>query len=167
MKKLCSLVLLCLFVFPLTGIAEEAVFNWDVYMYGCETAVSMQATEDVLQYDGSTAALEHEAVAPEGFLFLLLQLHIEKTAPGGEGFAWECLSFADQNGTQYLRMDNDTFLEYYGYERLPATTLRIGTYDGFIAFEVPDSIDLETIALFYQSPTQGFTIPFTEKPEGL
>jgi len=165
MKKLCSVILLCLLALPLAGAAQEATFNWDVCTYGYETAAQLQGTEDVLEYNGSISVLNHEDTAQEGFVFLMVELYIKKTAAGGEGFAWENLFVEDQDGTLYSRMENDTFLEYYGYARLVGTTLRIGNHDGFIAFEVPDTIDTEAIRLVYITPEQELVIPLLEKPE--
>lgn len=165
MKKLCLACILFLLLLPLSGFAQEADFHWDVFAYGFEAAAHLEAQEDVLQYDGSTAIANHEETAPEGFVFLLAEMYIEKTAPGGEGFAWENLFLVDQDGTRYSRMENDTFLEYYGYERLPATTLRIGKLNGWIAFEVPETVDLEQLQLVYLIAEQELAVPLTEKPE--
>ena len=78
MKKLCLTCILFLLLLSLSGSAQETDFHWDVYTYGFEAAAHLEAQEDVLQYDGSTAVANHEETAPEGFVFLLAEMYIEK-----------------------------------------------------------------------------------------
>ena len=146
-------------------VAQEYQFNWDTIVYGFETAEQLQAEEEIIQYDGSITIANHQEQAPEGCIFLLVELQIEKTAPGGEGFAWENLIAIDQDGVQYTRMENDAFLDYYGYTRLPATTLRIGKHDGVIAFVVPKEINVEQISLVYVTPEEELVMMVDEKQD--
>jgi hypothetical protein len=141
MKRIILLLAACLLVFAIPAAAEETAvetqFHWNMGVLLWETAESLAATEAITNYEGYVNTAVHEDAPADGCVYLLVKLSLQKTEAGGEGFQWEKLYALDAEGNRYLRMENDTFLETYGFKRLPATELRIGDQQGFIAFEVP------------------------------
>jgi len=137
MKRPLIFLTACLLLLPALAAAQDADFYWDLQVLSWETAQSLEATEAITSYEGSVSTAVHEDAPAEGCVYLLVKLSLQKTEAGGEGFQWEKLCARDAEGNRYTRMENDTFIETYGFKRLPATELRIGDQQGFVAFEVP------------------------------
>ena len=111
------------------ALAETADvdFHWELTVLSWETAESLEATQAITSYEGDVNIAVHEDAPAEGCLYLLVKFSLAKTAAGGEGFRWEQLFAVDEEGVYYARMENDTFIETYGFKRLPATEIRIGS----------------------------------------
>jgi len=152
--------LCCLLLFAAPAAAQETDFHWEMQLLHWETAASLEATEAITTYEGDINTAVHTDAPAEGCVYLLVKLSIAKTAAGGEGFQWDKLYAQDAQGSRYARMDNDTFLETYGFRRLPATEIRIGNKTGFIAFEVPIDAAQDEFTFWY-ALTQDEIIPVT------
>ena len=158
MKKFLTLLVACMLLCPALAAAQDTAFHWELYLPHWETAQSLEATEAITRYDGSTTTADHMDAPAEGCVYLLAELSIAKTAPGGEAFQWENLFAVDAQGNRYARMENDTFIQTYGFKRLPASKISIGDMQGFIAFEVPAETAQDQFTLEYEL-ADGVVVP--------
>lgn len=150
MKKIfiiCNIVL-----FTLVGcktIQNQDEFSWRIDVLESKSNSNLSEIQETTQYDGTKTSQNISNLAQPNNLFVLVNLKLEKQIDGGISFDWNNLFLKDQNNHQYFRLD-DSFLELYNFERLPNTTLQIGTQEGWVAFEVP-SKNVKNLVLVHET----------------
>lgn len=122
--------------------AENAVtssnqedFFWQIEILSAERTTDLSNTQSFTLYGGDIEDVDYSASASEGQEFLILELSIDKAGAGGSPFDWADLSVKDSLGNQYVRMENDKFLEDYNLPRLNGTALTLGN-EGFVCVEI-------------------------------
>jgi len=111
---------------------------WNVKLNDIKAVSSLAGTIDTVQYDGSVTHSNVNKKPKNGYVFLLLNLTIEKTQSGKAKFSWKDTSLQDETGNLYARYEKDTFLENVGYSpRLKATDQTLGKEKGWVCFEIP------------------------------
>ena len=131
-------------------MADVTVSGWRIAVEGVMVRKSMQNVTVELGYT-DVQTDEFVKTAPEGKLFCLVKLYIEK-AGSREKIAWDSLRLTDASGREYSRIE-DTFIEEMGMKRMPGTPLNFGASEGWIAFEI--DVDADGLTLEY---------PFEEAP---
>jgi hypothetical protein len=113
---------------------------WRVTLNSFKTAAKLAGTIETVQYDGSVTHSNVNEKPSDGYVFVLLNLTVEKTQTGKAKFSWKDTTLQDASGNSYARHKNDTFLEYVGYSpRLKATDQTLGKETGWVCFEVPSN----------------------------
>ena len=132
---------------------------WSITVVDSQIVEAFSGTENSMQYNGENISTEIQETPGEGNEFLLMEMEIEKVQAGASAFSWDQLYVEDGSGNQYQRCANDSFLENYGYARIKSTDLTLGTYEGYICFEVPAGTDVGTLTLHYESDEETLSIP--------
>lgn len=161
MKKLLKALAACLLCAMLVAVccAEAADALYDVTVSGwhitVQNAMLRQSMQNVTVELGYTDVSTDEFVqtAPEGKLYCLVKLHIEK-AGSKEKIEWEKLKLTDAAGTEYSRIE-DNFIEEMGMKRMPGTPLNFGASEGWIAFEIDENA--ENLTLEYPFEEEAFS----------
>jgi outer membrane biogenesis lipoprotein LolB len=113
---------------------------WRVTLNSFKTAAKLAGTIETVQYDGSVTHSNVNEKPQDGYVFVLLNLTVEKTQNGKAKFSWKDTTLQDASGNIYARHKNDTFLENVGYSpRLRATDQTLGKETGWVCFEVPSN----------------------------
>ncbi|MCI8454798.1 MAG: aryl-sulfate sulfotransferase [Lachnospiraceae bacterium] len=123
---------------------------WQFTLNDYETHSELHSVEQVPQYIGDPVEVAHDDYSVTGMQFLLLDLTISKQGPGNIPFSWENLGLS-VDGKMYTRMEDDSFIGYHSYNRLPSTDLQMGSKTGWICMEIPSDIDLNNAELTYNS----------------
>jgi len=89
-----------------------------------------------VQYGGGILETTSEVIPESGFVFLLLELTIEKTGTGRASFSWSDAHILDKEGNIYYRHPNDTFLANLNIPRIRGTDIVFGTEYGYVCFEI-------------------------------
>lgn len=110
---------------------------WRVELLHAESTDILVGTSAYVQYDGEVLNVENTDAPQNGYVFLLMELSIEKIASGKASFIWKNTYVEDANGIRYPRHENDSFLSNYNFSRLKATDIKIGSNIGFVCYEVP------------------------------
>lgn len=163
MKKLLKALAACMLCAALLAVccAEAADALCDVTVSGWHIAVQnvmvRQSMQNVTVELGYTDVSTDEFVqtAPEGKLYCLVKLHIEK-AGSKEKIEWDKLTLTDDKGNEYSRIE-DNFIEEMGMKRMPGTPLNFGASEGWIAFEIDE--DAQGLTLSYPFEAEPFTCP--------
>lgn len=135
-------------------VYDATVSGWHIAVEDAMVRQSMQNVTVELGYtDVSTD--EFVQTAPEGKLFCLVKLYIEK-AGSKEKIEWEKLTLTDAEGNVYSRIE-DNFIEEMGMKRMPGTPLNFGASEGWIAFEIDEAA--EGLVLSYLFEAEGFECP--------
>ena len=144
MKKLLVLLLLVLFVSACAANDARTVAEsdmWRVELHSAETAESLTATMAAVQYGGGILETTSEVMPESGYVFLLLELTIEKTGTGRASFSWSDAHIVDKEGNKYYRNPNDTFLANLNIPRIRGTDIVFGTEYGYVCFEILKNAD--------------------------
>ena len=114
---------------------------WRVELLSAETAESLTATIAAVQYGGDVLETTNEIKPGIGYLFLLLELTIEKIGTGRASFSWSEAHIVDRDGNVYYRHPNDTFLSGLNIPRIRGTDIVFGYEYGYVCFEIPKSAE--------------------------
>ena len=161
MRKLFKAMMLCLLCAAALSLCHAEASLCDVTVSGwhiaVEDAMIRQSMQNVTVELGYTDVQTDEYVkeAPEGKLFCLIKLYIEK-AGSREKIAWDDLCLTDAAGREYRRIE-DSFIEEMGMKRMPGTPLNFGISEGWIAFEIDG--DAEGLTLRYPFEEEPFECP--------
>ena len=109
---------------------------WRVELISAETAESLTATMAAVQYGGDVLITTNDVTPGSGYVFLLLELNIEKTGVGRASFSWNDAHVTDNDGNIYYRHENDTFLTNLNIPRLRGTDIVFGNDYGYVCFEI-------------------------------
>jgi|GEM_PF-1105786 len=131
---------------------SQQTYDWAIVLVSSKTADALNATKDVPKYNGDISQETVESKPREGCVYLLLKLEIQKQASGAANFEWKKLSIQDSSGNSYQRMENDTFLETFGYSRIKSTDLTLGKNEGFVCFEIKKESAAGGLELIYEDP---------------
>lgn len=142
-----------------TSPVSETVGLWKLTFEQMQIAKDLATEQSAVQYSGETVVSDIKETPAEGMVFVLVQLQIEKEQAGNSVFSWDQLSIQDESGTKYPRMDNDTFLQNYGYARQKSTDLTLGVNEGYICFELPEAAAAGKLTLRYDSEEATCSIP--------
>jgi len=155
----------CLSLFACGGGAKspvtEVVGNWKLTYVERIITDDLEAEQSAVQYSGETVQSQISEKPAQGNVFVLVRLIIEKEQSGAAAFSWDQLTIQDADGNRYARMENDSFLESYGYTRQKMTDLTLGKNEGYICFELPDQAASGTITLCYEAEDDSCSIPIT------
>ena len=138
---------------------RETIGPWTLTVEGLLVATELKAEQSAVQYSGEAVQSQIKETPNEGMAFVLVQLLIEKAEAGAAVFAWDRLSLQDENGNAYARMENDTFLQSYGYQRQKSTDLTLGKNEGYLCFELPEQEASGKLTLCYASDDAQYSIP--------
>ena len=127
--------------------AQDEDLAWRIEIVRSELTKDISSTKGFVEYGGDINEVSYVDAPKHGCFFLLIEMSVNKAQVGPSKFDWKYLYVTDASGEQYLRHENDTFLQLHGLPRIKSTTLSIGTNDGFICFEVPESIDKGSLLL--------------------
>lgn len=128
--------------------------GWRITLDQASRTSSLSTVSVALGY-ASVETTNLATQASDGMEFCLLRLIFEKNG-SSEAIQWDNLRLTDGQGNEYSRMDDD-FITDYGMARLPGTDLNFGTYEGWIAFEIPQ--DAEDLSLVYSFESEDLVIP--------
>ena len=153
---------LCLFSSLITGCGgnsetKNEKLNWSITVIGTEIKSVLEATDEVRQYDGSIAKVNHKNVPGNGHKYLLVQLDLKKNIAGNHPFKWTSFELQNKDNVKYKRL-NDIFLADYKYKRIPAADLKLDA-QGWICFEVPSSSKIEDFKIIYKENEKQNIIP--------
>jgi len=132
---------------------------WTISVLKWEITDNLEATESVLQYNGDVTINQLEEKPSDGFTFLLIKLEITKVKPGSSAFIWKNLYISDSDGNKYQRLSNDTFLDNYNLPRIKSTDLTLGSNEGYICVEIPNSVKDENLSISYESTDGKYIVP--------
>lgn len=142
-------------LFLATSVRAQPIEGWDIQITHPRTVSSaFQNTEEVETYTGDFMLVVTEQKAKAGHVFVTEQLSVaQKTADGlppNKPFNPENIVL-DINGQFFSRIAEDEFL--YDYKMKPLTHLKIklGTHEGSVVFEIPDSLKNEKMILRYDN----------------
>lgn len=137
--------------------SDQSNFLWQITLLGAEASDNLANTQTFQLYGGATEDVQYTKTAEEGYLFLLLNLQVDKNGTGGDRFSWSDVYVEDGQGNQFHRMENDVFLEDYDLTRLKSTDLTIGNNSGYICLEIPEDTDLTDLRMIHEA-TEGKNI---------
>jgi len=143
MKKIFLLMIISLLLLsscsqgsPQASGASESDM-WRVDLISAERFDNLTAVMEAVQYDGDLSRTEQDIEPKDGYVFLLLNLSIEKIGTGKASFSWSDAHIEDKNGNSFYRLENDTFISNLKLPRLKGTDIVLGTETGFVCFEIP------------------------------
>jgi hypothetical protein len=139
--------------------ASEAIGVWNLTVSNLLVTEDLLAEQSSVQYSGEAVQSKIQETPKEGNVFVLLTLTIEKQQAGAAAFVWNQLWIQDASGNKYARMENDSFLESYGYTRQNSTDLTLGKNEGSICFELPKQKASDKLMLCYKSDGTTTSIP--------
>lgn len=143
---------------PVT-VSDQSKYFWQLNVLQAEAADNLANTQTLALYGGATEDVQYAKTAPEGYVFLLLELSVNKNGVGGTPFSWSAVYVEDGQGNQYQRMGNDVFLEDYDLPRLKSTNLTIGSNTGYICLEIPSDTDMSSLTLVHNAEEGPNRIP--------
>lgn len=145
-----------------TANANTGDFIWDITVTNYEISDGLHTVVPVTQYDRSVMDVAYDNVPSSGNVFVLLELDVTKQKAGNAAFSWDDVSLVDNDGQTYTRMD-DIFLQDHGYARMNGTDLKLGSYTGWICFEIPVAQSSDALTLEYSSDsgTQSVSIQYS------
>lgn len=139
--------------------ASETIGVWSLTVTNLLVTKDLQAEQSSVQYSGETIQSKIQEMPDEGNVFVLVTLTLEKQQAGAATFVWDQLWVQDADGNKYARMENDSFLESYGYARQNSTDLTLGKNEGSICFELPEQQASGKLTLCYESDGTTASIP--------
>ena len=117
---------------------NQTELDWKITVDAAEKVKNLASSQAVAQYNGSKANVNYNEAPDAGKEFLLVKLTVKKQAVGKSTFSWKNCYVMDENGNKYERMQDDTFLEHYGFKRLKAVDLTMGENTGYICVQVDE-----------------------------
>jgi hypothetical protein len=136
------------------------VDSWTIQIRRWESAKQLKTTRAIEHYNGNIDFVPQEEKPREGFVFLLVELVLEKKNSGPSAFFWERLFIEDAKTNRYSRLSNDTFIETYGFHRIKAVSLNFGKNEGYACYEIPESEANNKVTLVYDGTERVIRIPF-------
>lgn len=154
MKKYVIAILSLMLIISGCGSAEKSIENetitealsttnkedlaWLITVDTAEKVNDFSKSQSVAQYSGDVANVTYKQTPSANKTFLLLKLTIKKQIAGKNTFSWDNCFIVDENGTEYSRMADDTFLENFGFKRLKSVDLTLGENTGYLCAEVDE-----------------------------
>jgi hypothetical protein len=123
-----------------TGVLDTqtaAIDQWEITILNREITTDLSGTQSVVQYGGDSQDIAFNEKPADGYVFVLLDLTIEKTATRQSKFVWANAYLTDGEGNKFYRHENDTFLTNFNLPRIKSTDLVFGSHQGFVCYEVP------------------------------
>lgn len=139
---------------------DQSAFAWKMEILDAQWSDGLAAVRQSTQYDGTTIETEYEKTPEVGQAFLLLELRVYKEAAGGPAFSWEDVILEASDGEAFPRQP-DSFLPDYGYERMAGTDLRLMENQGWVCFQVPETLKAGDWILIHGSDEGENRIPLT------
>jgi hypothetical protein len=135
-------VLLCLFLAGCGGhdgnsIVENTSEFWRVEIETAEVVTGLAGSQSQLQYGGTIIEIPLGQMPRDGYLFLILDMTVEKINAGRSSFSWRDTFITDNNGNKWQRHENDTFLDSFGFARLRGSDIVMGLNEGHVCYEIP------------------------------
>lgn len=117
---------------------NQAELEWKITVDAAEKVKNLASSQAIAQYNGGKTNVNYSETPDAGKEFLLVKLTVKKQAVGKSTFSWKDCYVTDENGNKYQRMQDDTFLEHYGFKRLKAVDITIGENTGYICVQVDE-----------------------------
>lgn len=99
----------------------------------------LKHVREVQIYTGDYIMQESYKQPQEGMKFILAHVLVEKKDMGAGAFNPN-LFVVKAGGKSYERLDDDAFLVDFSMTALPHLNMRYGTYDAWLIYEVPESV---------------------------
>jgi hypothetical protein len=132
-------------------VIENTSKLWNVEIKQAKAATSLSAYKSSLQYGGTVIEIPFEQLPKDGYLFLLLNMTVEKIDSGKSTFSWKGAYIIDSDGNKYARHENDTFLDALKFKRLKATDIVLGLNEGYVCYEIPIKTAKNNLWFIYES----------------
>ena len=133
-------IMLSLLITSCVKVVEtpSQAFTWKILITKAEVKQALKTTEIVTLYNGEKKEVEHENSPAAGNVYLILNLGISKINTSGGSFEWKDVAVVDSKGSNYPRLENDSFIVQHNFEpRLTGLAIRFGENKGWISFEIP------------------------------
>ena len=127
-----------------------AFCDWHIQRADFEAKELFKATQTYELYTGDSAVEEREKKPQEGFKFILVQIQAKNDGNSPDLFKSKEILLKSGNNT-YPRLKEDKFLLEYNIKPFTQLTLKKGTHQGSLIFEVPQDMDLTDLKLIYHS----------------
>ena len=127
-----------------------AFCDWHITRSDFEAKELFKATQTYELYTGDSAVEEREKKPQEGFKFILVQIQAKNDGNSPDLFKSKEILLKTGNNT-YPRLKEDKFLLEYNIKPFTQLTLKKGTHQGSLIFEVPQDMDLTDLKLIYHS----------------
>ena len=128
----------------------KSIAGWDITLISCEVTDDLSATKSAVQYDGDAVEVSLNEKPSSGNIFVLVEMIIEKVEAGSEKFEWGRAFVLDEEGNEYARHTNDTFLENFNFPRIKSIDLTFGKNEGFVCYELPIETTKESLFFVYE-----------------
>jgi hypothetical protein len=139
--------------------ATETIGVWRLTLIETLITDDLQTELSSVQYSGESLQSQINETPNLGMVFVLVQLIVEKEQTGAAVFFWDRLLIEDAQGNTYMRLENDTFLESYGFKRQRSTDLTLGKNEGYLCYELPLDAISGKLTLRYESDDSVCSIP--------
>lgn len=127
-----------------------AFCDWHIQRADFEAKELFKATQTYELYTGDSAVEEREKKPQEGFKFILVQIQAKNDGNSQDLFKSKEILLKSGNNT-YPRLKEDKFLLEYNIKPFTQLTLKKGSHQGTLIFEVPQDMDLTDLKLIYHS----------------
>lgn len=134
---------------------DVSVAGWKMTVDNVLIDSSLSHASTTLGYTNTDTGI-FEKDASEGNVFVLIKMTITKDG-STENIEWENMSLSDAAGNRYHRIE-DTFIEDLNMKRIPGTTLNFGSYEGWFAFEVPESASDLVLTYTFENEEMTYSI---------
>lgn len=129
---------------------DQSAFTWRIEILDAQWSDGLEAVRQSTQYDGTTIESEYKKTPEDDQVFLLMKLRVYKEAAGGPAFSWEDVTLEASDGEAFPRQ-TDSFLADYGYERMAGADLRLMENQGWVCFQVPETLKDGSWGLIHSS----------------
>ncbi len=139
-----------LFLLSFYMIPSLAFCDWHVTRGDFEAKDLFSASQTYELYTGDSVVEEREKKPQTGFKFILVQIQAKNEDKSADPFKSKEILLKSGNNT-YSRLKDDKFLLEYNIKPFTQLTLKKGTHQGTLIFEVPQDMDLTDLKLIYNS----------------
>ena len=146
MKKIIIYILTALMMFTLLGCSKGE--QWSITVDGYESLDKITTDEEVVDYAGNKSTVTYENLPSAGMQYVILNVTI-KDVDSEEEFLPMNIQLTDGTNT-YSRLE-DNFLDAHGRERLRTYLIQFGETGGYLAFEVPANVDVNSLSVLYKT----------------
>lgn len=146
MKKL--VLLMSCFLFYSTAFGAM-IDGWDIKINNVQALEKFFISKDVETYTGDMIVSELEEKPNEGFVFVRVDLTVQKEEKDNNTFNSAELILQVNNQT-YSRLNDDSFLGHYNIKPFTRLKIKKGKHSGSIVFEIPENMKNETKTVLYK-----------------
>jgi len=125
---------------------------WVITIENWKITNSLKGTHSEVQYDGNVKNQMYEQKPNQSMSYFILGLLLKKQAGSTVNFSWKDVYIQDFKGAKHYRLQDDGFLEFYGFQRIKGVDLTFGEYQGSICFELPQNVTKRSLTFVYETP---------------